>query len=46
MKLLDFRCTVIGGTFETEQTKSEGGTIVPPVLFGGFGGKTGTGHDH
>ena len=34
---------VIGGTFETEQTKTEAGAIVSAVLFGGFGGKTGTG---
>lgn len=34
---------VIGGTFETEQTKSEAGAIASAVLFGGFGGKTGTG---
>ncbi|HEX8270701.1 MAG TPA: hypothetical protein VF581_12475 [Flavobacterium sp.] len=34
---------VIGGKFETEQTKSEAGAIATAVLFGGFGGKTGTG---
>lgn len=34
---------VIGGVFETEQTKSEAGAIASAVLFGGFGGKTGTG---
>ncbi len=34
---------VIGGRFETEQTKSEGGAIASAVLFCGFGGKTGTG---
>lgn len=34
---------VIGGSFETEQTKSEAGAIASAVLFGGFGGKTGTG---
>lgn len=34
---------VIGGKFETEQTKSEAGAIASAVLFGGFGGKTGTG---
>ena len=35
--------SVIGGTFETEQTKSEAGAIASAILFGGFGGKTGTG---
>ena len=34
---------VLGGKFETEQTKSEAGAIASAVLFGGFGGKTGTG---
>jgi hypothetical protein len=34
---------VISGTFESEQTKSEGAAIATAVLFGGFGGKTGTG---
>jgi hypothetical protein len=34
---------IIGGTFETEQTKSEAGAIASAILFGGFGGKTGTG---
>ncbi len=34
---------VIGGRFETEQSKSEGGAIASAVLFGGLGGKTGTG---
>lgn len=34
---------VLGGRFETEQTKSEAGAIASAVLFGGFGGKTGTG---
>lgn len=34
---------VIGGRFETEQTKSEAGAIASAVLFGGFGGKSGTG---
>ncbi|TKC07972.1 hypothetical protein FA048_12465 [Pedobacter polaris] len=34
---------IIGGNFETEQTKSEAGAIASAVLFGGFGGKTGTG---
>ncbi|MCZ4224082.1 hypothetical protein [Pedobacter rhodius] len=34
---------VLGGSFETEQTKSEAGAIASAVLFGGFGGKTGTG---
>jgi len=34
---------VIGGRFETEQTKSEGAAIASAVLFGGLGGKTGTG---
>lgn len=35
--------SVISGTFENEQTKSEAGAIVSAVLFGGFGGKTGSG---
>ncbi|WP_090879685.1 hypothetical protein [Pedobacter rhizosphaerae] len=34
---------VLGGNFETEQSKSEAGAIASAVLFGGFGGKTGTG---
>lgn len=34
---------ILGGSFETEQTKSEAGAIASAVLFGGFGGKTGTG---
>jgi hypothetical protein len=34
---------VISGTFENEQTKTEAGAIVSAVIFGGFGGKTGSG---
>ncbi len=34
---------VIGGRFETEQSKSEAGAIASAVLFGGWGGKTGSG---
>ena len=34
---------VLGCKFENEQTKSEAGAIASAVLFGGFGGKTGTG---
>ena len=34
---------VIGGTFETEQTKSEAGAIVTTVLFGSLGSKSGSG---
>lgn len=34
---------IIGGKYEIEQTKSEAGAIATAVLFGGFGGKTGTG---
>lgn len=34
---------VIGGRFETEQTKSEGAALASAILFGGLGGKTGTG---
>lgn len=34
---------VIGGRFETEQTKSEAAAIASAVVFGGLGGKTGTG---
>ena len=34
---------VIGGRFETEQTKSQGAAIATAVIFGGLGGKTGTG---
>lgn len=34
---------VLGGKFDSEQTKSEAGAIASAVIFGGFGGKTGTG---
>ena len=34
---------VIGGRFEMEQSKSESAAIATAVLFGGLGGKTGTG---
>lgn len=34
---------ILGGRFETEQTKTEAGAIASAVLFGGLGGKTGTG---
>ena len=34
---------IISGTFEQEQSKSEAGAIASAVLFGGFGGKTGSG---
>ena len=34
---------IIGGKFESEQSKSEGAAIASAVLFGGFGGKTGSG---
>jgi hypothetical protein len=34
---------VLGGRFETEQTKSDGAAIATMVLLGGIGGKTGTG---
>jgi hypothetical protein len=34
---------VIGGRFESQQTKSEAGAIATAVIFGGFGGKTGDG---
>lgn len=34
---------VISGKFEQEQSKSEAGAIASAVLFGGFGGKTGSG---
>lgn len=34
---------VISGVFESEQSKSEAGAIATAVLFGGFGGKTGSG---
>ncbi|WP_299568542.1 hypothetical protein [uncultured Pedobacter sp.] len=34
---------VIGGQFETEQSRSEAGAIATTVLFGGIGSKTGTG---
>ena len=33
---------VLGGRFETEQTKSDGAAIATMVLLGGIGGKTGT----
>lgn len=34
---------IIGGRFEQEQSKSEGAAIASAVLFGGLGGKTGSG---
>jgi len=34
---------ILGGTFQTEQTKSEGAAIASAIVFGGLGGKTGTG---
>lgn len=34
---------VIGGSFESEQSKSEAGAIATAVVFGGLGGKTGSG---
>jgi hypothetical protein len=34
---------VISGDFESHQSKSEGAAIASAVLFGGFGGKTGSG---
>ncbi len=34
---------VIGGKYDGEQTRSEGAAIASAVLFGGLGGKTGTG---
>lgn len=34
---------ILGGNFESEQSKSEAGAIASAVIFGGFGGKTGTG---
>ena len=34
---------ILGGRFETEQTKSEGVAIASVLLSGGIGGKTGTG---
>ncbi|WP_293874280.1 hypothetical protein [Flavobacterium sp.] len=34
---------IIGGTFESEQSKSEGAAIASVIMFGGFRGKTGTG---
>ncbi|MDD3004188.1 MAG: hypothetical protein PHH66_04620 [Flavobacterium sp.] len=34
---------VISGSFESEQSKSEGAAIATAVIFGGFGGKTGSG---
>lgn len=33
---------VLGGKFEVEQSKSEAAAIASAVVFGGFGGKTGT----
>ena len=35
--------SIISGTFESEQTKSQGAAIATAVIFGGFGGKTGSG---
>ena len=35
--------SIISGTFESEQTKSEGAAIASAILFAGFGGKTGSG---
>jgi hypothetical protein len=34
---------VIGGTFESEQTRSDGAAIATTILFGSVGGKTGSG---
>ncbi|WP_423149418.1 hypothetical protein [Rubrolithibacter danxiaensis] len=34
---------VMGGRFESEQSKSEGAAIASAVVFGGLGGKTGSG---
>ena len=34
---------ILSGSFETEQSKSEAGAIASAVLFGGLGGKTGSG---
>lgn len=34
---------ILGGSFQTEQTKSEGAAIASAIVFGGLGGKTGTG---
>ena len=34
---------VIGGTFASEQSKSEGAAIATAIIFGGLGGKTGSG---
>jgi hypothetical protein len=34
---------VIGGTFESEQTRSDGAAIATTILFGSMGGKTGSG---
>ena len=34
---------ILGGRYEIEQSKSEAGAIASAVIFGGFGGKTGTG---
>jgi hypothetical protein len=35
--------SVISGVFENEQSKSEAGAIASAILFGGLGGKTGSG---
>ncbi len=35
---------VLSGKYQIEQTKSEAGAIATAVIFGGFGGKTGTGN--
>ncbi len=35
---------VLCGKYQIEQTKSEAGAIATAVIFGGFGGKTGTGN--
>lgn len=35
---------VLSGKYQIEQTKSEAGAIAMAVIFGGFGGKTGTGN--
>ncbi len=34
---------VLGGLFESEQSKSEGAALASAIMFGGVGGKTGTG---
>lgn len=34
---------ILGGRFESEQSKSEGAAIASTILLGGFGGKTGSG---